>query len=148
MAYVERKQDWAAPPLAPKADRLVVKATNIASAVVDAKRARVSCAPQLDVTSDGPLDLRLDCPPVARAAGRACPGSLTLALPRVKGRRVTLVTVTRRGNRVKRVGGKNVRRVTIGRVSPRAFSLRIYLHTNGAKKKQKRVIVQRRVAAC
>src|SRR4051812_39724910 len=104
MPYVERAQSWAAAPSARTADRLVVKATNVATATVDSRRARVGCAPQLDITSDGPLDLRLDCPPLARAAGeRSCADRLTLAIPRVRGRRITVVTVTRRNNRVKRV---------------------------------------------
>ena len=42
----------------------------LAAAAVDARRARLSCAPELDVTSDGPLDLRHRL----RAARRArCP---------------------------------------------------------------------------
>jgi pimeloyl-ACP methyl ester carboxylesterase len=145
MPYAVRTQDWESPPAAAKADRLVVKATNLAGVVVDTRRARVSCAPQLAIESDGPLDLRLDCPAIARSA-RACDGGVTVALPRVRGRRVTLVTVTRRGARVARLRGRDVRRVTVPRVSDRAFSLRIYLHTSG--KKTRRVVVQRRVAKC
>jgi hypothetical protein len=64
----------------------------------------------------------------------------------VRGRRVVLVTVTRRGNRVARVRGHDVRRVTVHRVSPKAFSLRIYLRTSG--RHPRTVVVQRRVARC
>jgi hypothetical protein len=145
MPYVERSQAWGAAPAAAPADRLVVKATNVASATIDARRARLSCAPRLDVTSDGPLDLRLDCPAVVRTASQ-CAGSVTLALPRVRGRRVVLVTVTRRGHRVSRVRGRNVRSVSVPRVSRKAFSLRIYLRTSG--KRARSVVVQRRIAAC
>jgi pimeloyl-ACP methyl ester carboxylesterase len=146
MPYVERSQDWGAAPRTAKADRLEVKATNVSSATVDTARARLSCAPQLAVESDGPLDLRLDCPPTARA--RRCARTVTVALPRVRGRRVVLVTVTRRGHRVKRVKARNVRRVTIRRVSSKAFSLRIYLRTSGKGKKARRVTLRRRIAAC
>jgi hypothetical protein len=145
MPYVERSQGWEAAPKAAPADRLVVKATNVASATIDTRRARVSCAPQLDLNTDGPLDLRLDCPAAATSA-RGCPGTLAMALPRVGGRRVVLVTVTRRGNRVARVRGHDVRRVTVHRVSPKAFSLRIYLRTSG--RHPRTVVVQRRVARC
>ena len=146
MPYVVRTQDWDAAPAAATADKLVVKATNVATATVDARRARVGCAPQIDLTSDGPLDLRLDCPAVVRSARSCASNTVRVALPRVRGRRVTLVTVTRRGNRMARVRGRNVRGVTVRRVSDRAFSLRIYLRTNG--RKPRRVIVQRRIAKC
>jgi hypothetical protein len=147
MPYADRSQAWGPVPQTPKADRLDVKATNISTGAVDTARARLSCAPQIDVQSDGPLDLRLDCPPVARSA--SCATSVSLKLPRVRGRRVVLVTVTRRNNRVKRLRGRNVRRVTIRRVSPKAFSLRIYLRTSAKKgQKTRRVVVQRRIGAC
>jgi hypothetical protein len=146
MAYAERSQDWGAVPRSAKADRLDVKATNVSSATVDTVRARLSCAPQLDVQSDGPLDLRLDCPPTAPSA--ACATTVSLALPRVRGRRVVLVTVTRRGHRVKRVAGRDVRQVSIRRVSSKAFSLRVYLRTNAKGSKTRRVVVQRRIGAC
>jgi hypothetical protein len=61
MPYVERSQAWGKAPRAPRADRLVVQATNIAAATVDARRARLSCAPNVEVKSDGPLTLRIAC---------------------------------------------------------------------------------------
>jgi pimeloyl-ACP methyl ester carboxylesterase len=59
--YVERSQDWTPAPKEPVVDRLDVVATNIATATVDATRARLSCSPQLNVKTDGPLDLRIVC---------------------------------------------------------------------------------------
>jgi pimeloyl-ACP methyl ester carboxylesterase len=59
--YAERSQAWTPAPKEPVADRLDVVATNIATATVDATRARLSCAPLLNVKTDGPLDLRIEC---------------------------------------------------------------------------------------
>jgi pimeloyl-ACP methyl ester carboxylesterase len=147
MPYVERSQDWTAAPRTKEADRLDVRATNIASATVDTKRALLSCAPQVDMQSDGPLDLRLACPPTPRA--KRCAKTVRVTLPRVRGRRVVLVTVTRRNNRVKRVKARNIRHVSVRRVSKRAFSLKIYLHTSAKRgQKPRRVVVQRRIGAC
>jgi hypothetical protein len=69
--YVERSQDWTPAPKEPVTDRLDVVATNIATATVDATRARLSCAPQLNVKSDGPLDLRIVCSQPASKTSRA-----------------------------------------------------------------------------
>jgi hypothetical protein len=59
MPYIERAREWGEPPAAPKADRLVVETTNIARATIDPKRARLSCDAELEVTTDGPLSIRL-----------------------------------------------------------------------------------------
>jgi hypothetical protein len=59
MPYRRSRQDWSAAPAAPKADVLVLDATNLASATVDMRRARLSCGARLDVRTDGPLALRL-----------------------------------------------------------------------------------------
>src|SRR4029077_6086427 len=126
--YHTRTLDWGKAPSIDKADRLVVKATNVASATIGARRARLSCAPQLDVHSDGPLDLRLDCPALRT---RTCASTVTVALPRVRGQRIVRATFTRRNNRMKTVRGRNLRRVVVRRVSPKAFSLRIYLRASG-----------------
>ena len=55
MAYVERSQAWGDAPAEEAADRLVIRATNLGTVVVDVARAGVSCAAALDVTTDGPL---------------------------------------------------------------------------------------------
>jgi hypothetical protein len=154
MGYRRRSQEWGPAPARPKRDTLVVEAKNLAAATVDTRRARLSCAPLLDVKSDGPLDLRLDCPaePAAapsRAGARArkrCSRTLRLKLPRVKGRRVVSVLVTRRGRRVKSMRGRNLRSVTVRRPTTRAFALRIRVRTSG--RSARRVTVLRRYAAC
>jgi pimeloyl-ACP methyl ester carboxylesterase len=138
MPFARREQTWGDPPAAPAADTLVVKATNVASAVVDARRARLSCAPQLDVTSDGPLDLRLDCAPLH--AAKRCARSVAVRLPRVRGERNVAVS----GKRVRRSHGRNLRRAIIRRSSRRSFVATIRMRTS----KGRTVVVRRRVAAC
>jgi hypothetical protein len=145
MPYVSRTQDWGKAPQTKKTDRLLVRATNVATATVDTARARLSCAPLLVVISDGPLDLRLDCPALRSSS---CADPVPIPLPRVRGRRIVTVIVTRRGHRVLRVHSRNIRRVSIARVSRKAFSLRIYVHTSGGGRKARRIVVRRRVAAC
>jgi pimeloyl-ACP methyl ester carboxylesterase len=59
MPYSERSEAWGPTPRTEKADRLEIEATNVARAVVDVKRARLSCDAELDVATDGPLRVRL-----------------------------------------------------------------------------------------
>jgi pimeloyl-ACP methyl ester carboxylesterase len=142
--YVERSQDWKPAPKEPVGDRLDVVATNVATATVDAARARLSCAPQLDVKSDGPLDLRIDCSNRVANASR-CSRRVSFRLPRVKGARVTRAVVLHRGHVIKKARGKNLRTLTFKRVSHKAFSVRIKLTTSS---KTKRVTLLRHVSRC
>jgi hypothetical protein len=142
--YVRRTREWGPAPSAPKADRLVVRAAGIATATVDAARARLSCAPQLDVQADGPLDLRIACP--AAAAPKRCASRMTLAVPRVRGRRVVRVTVLRGRRTVARRSGRNVRTVRVRRPTRRAFSLRLRARTSGGRARTIEVV--RRYRAC
>jgi hypothetical protein len=138
MPFVRREQTWGAAPAAAPADRLVVNAKNVASAVVDARRARLSCAPTLDVTSDGPLDLRIDCAPLE--AARRCAASVRVRIPRIRGERTVAVS----GRHVRPAHGRDLRRATIRRPSRRAFSVRIRIRTASGRT----VLVRRRVGAC
>ena len=65
ISYIERGVEQAEGEATPPADRLEITATNIASVTIDPTRAGVTCAVELVVDSDGPLDVVL--------AG--CPGS-------------------------------------------------------------------------
>jgi len=145
MPYLHRVQEWGPAPPAPKSDRLVVRATNVATATVDARRARLSCNPQLDIQSDGPLDLRIACQPAPRA--RRCSSRLSLPLPRLRGRRLVRATVMFRGRVVKRSRGRHLRRISLRRPSRGAFSLRVRVRTGGGKK-ARTVTVVRRYAPC
>jgi hypothetical protein len=146
MAYRDRKQDWKPAPHTAKADRLVVNAANISTATVDARRAGLSCAPELQVKSDGPLDLKINCSRAVRAA--RCGGAVALKLPRVRGQRIVVAKVVRKGRTLKRKRGRNLRSVKIRRVSRRAFSVRIVMRTSGKGKRARRITVTRRIAAC
>lgn len=59
MPYHRRQQDWTPAPAVAAADRLVIRATNLAETTVDVRRARLTCGPELDVTTDGPLQIHL-----------------------------------------------------------------------------------------
>lgn len=61
--YTSQSKTWGPAPSTPVRDALVIKATNVGGVTIDAARARVDCAAQLDVTTDGPLQVTLaDCP--------------------------------------------------------------------------------------
>jgi pimeloyl-ACP methyl ester carboxylesterase len=61
--YTSQSRSWGATPAAAVADKLHIAARNVAGVVIDAARARVDCAAQLDVSTDGPLRVTLaDCP--------------------------------------------------------------------------------------
>jgi pimeloyl-ACP methyl ester carboxylesterase len=55
LPYQERTIAWGAPLPQPKADELVIDATNLSAVTIDASRAGVTCGAKLAITSDGPL---------------------------------------------------------------------------------------------
>jgi predicted esterase len=59
MAFVEREVGRGPAPRTPRRDRLVLTARNLRAATVDVRRARLSCRPEIDADTDGPLRLRL-----------------------------------------------------------------------------------------
>jgi hypothetical protein len=59
MPYAEQKKTWGNAPATPPHDVLHLDAQNLRRVVVHAARARLTCHPQLDVTTDGPLTLVL-----------------------------------------------------------------------------------------
>ena len=132
MAYDERSKAWGPEPARAKADSLAIDAKNLAAATVDTRRARLSCSPLVDVRTDGPFDLSLECPPPRTASRRAerCARTVRVKLPRVKGRRIVSVVATRNQRRVKRVRGRNVRSIVVRRPTRRAFALRIRARTD------------------
>jgi hypothetical protein len=61
--HTSQTKTWGSAPAQPLLDALDITARNIAHVTIDAARARVDCAAQLKVTSDGPLKVTLaDCP--------------------------------------------------------------------------------------
>jgi dienelactone hydrolase len=57
--YSERKKTWGPPPSAPRRDVLHLDAQNLSQIVVNPARARLDCDADLDVTTDGPLTVKL-----------------------------------------------------------------------------------------
>jgi hypothetical protein len=61
--FTSQSKAWGVAPQEPVRDALDITARNIAQVTIDAARARVDCAAQLKVTTDGPLKVTLaDCP--------------------------------------------------------------------------------------
>jgi hypothetical protein len=79
LVFESRAKTWGPAPAAPKADRIDVKATNVASAAINVGRAKVSCSVQLNITSDGPIDIAL--PGCNRTVHSNGTGGLPIALP-------------------------------------------------------------------
>jgi hypothetical protein len=144
MPYLERSQDWNPAPTTPVADVLDVNATNIATATVDAARARLSCHPQLNVKTDGPLDLKIDCTKAAMKAA-TCASNVAFNLPTVKGARIVSVTVLHGSQVLKRARGRNIRSLSLKRVSSRSYDVKIAMRTNRAGET---LTVNRRVSSC
>ncbi|WP_327635967.1 hypothetical protein OHB24_38990 [Kribbella sp. NBC_00482] len=62
-AYTSERRTKPAPVSAPIANRLDITATNISTVTIDPKQAKVTCDADLNVTTDGPLTVRmLNCP--------------------------------------------------------------------------------------
>ena len=58
LVYNRVGRTWSATESAP-ADALKITATNIATATIDPKRAKLTCAAKVDITSDGPITVTL-----------------------------------------------------------------------------------------
>jgi hypothetical protein len=59
MPFTEQRKTWGPEPATAAHDVLHLNAQNLRRVVVHAARARLTCNPQLDVTTDGPLTLVL-----------------------------------------------------------------------------------------
>lgn len=59
LPFTRQFKEWGQPGDAPKRDQLDIDARNIRQTTVNVKRARVDCKAKLDVTTDGPLEIRL-----------------------------------------------------------------------------------------
>jgi hypothetical protein len=127
LAFTRTFKTWGAPPPAPKADALDITATNIRTVTVDTRRARVSCAPKLNVKSDGPIAVVLgSCGkrllPAKRCVDRR---KFTFRLHHAKGARVVSVAVYVNGKRKVSRRGRDIRRVTLRRLPRKRFKVRI-----------------------
>jgi hypothetical protein len=127
LAFTRQFKTWGAPPAAPKADALDISATNVRTVTVATRRARVSCAPKLNVKSDGPLDVVLgDCGkrllPRKRCVDRR---KFSFRLHHAKRARVVKVVVYVNGKRKLRRRGHSIRRITLRRLPKKRFKVRI-----------------------
>jgi hypothetical protein len=59
LRYTRQYRTWGRAPRAPRRDELDVRATNLAAATIDVRRARVSCAARVKIRSDGPIAVHL-----------------------------------------------------------------------------------------
>ncbi|MEA2443698.1 MAG: hypothetical protein QOJ12_990 [Thermoleophilales bacterium] len=59
IGYQRQRKEWGATPPVAKRNRLVIDAKNIATVTINPKRAHVTCAAELAVTSDSPVVVRL-----------------------------------------------------------------------------------------
>jgi predicted esterase len=67
LPFTSRSKTWGEPAAAPRADRLVVEASNVASVTVDPGRARVSCDAEVVVVGPEPVQVGLNgCEPPCR----------------------------------------------------------------------------------
>ena len=57
--FTFQRKSWGAVPRRPRANRIEIEAEGIAAVTINPRRARVGCAVKLDVTSDGPIRIRL-----------------------------------------------------------------------------------------
>ncbi len=64
LIYTSQKRTWGERPDQPKANKLEIVATGIASAAIDVRRARVGCDVDVEIESDGPMSV------VLRGCGR------------------------------------------------------------------------------
>ncbi|HEX2016301.1 MAG TPA: glucodextranase DOMON-like domain-containing protein [Solirubrobacteraceae bacterium] len=112
--YVERRQEWGPAPATPVRDVLDISATNVSTVSIDPARARVTCAPRLNVTSDGPLTVVIaGCGPSGRQGFRA--GRSSRALTCNSRRRLVIRLRHPHGSRVLAaevfIGSRHVRSV-------------------------------------
>jgi hypothetical protein len=73
--FSSQSKTWGEAPAAAVADALDIRARNVSSVTIDAARAKVDCAAQLHVITDGPLKVTLaDCPGGAAPVTSSFPG--------------------------------------------------------------------------
>ena len=130
MPYQSREQRWGDAPALARTSKLFVKATNVGAASFDGTRARVGCAPKLYVTTDGPLDMRVDCAQRPKRA-RRCASRVSVTLPRVAARPNVEVTASRNGRVLARRTATRILRIAFRRPTRKAFSVELAMRSGG-----------------
>ncbi len=136
LPYTRRLLDWGPTPAVPKADVLDVTATNLRTVTVDAPRARVSCNPKVNLTSDGPTAVVIGGCGSALPAARGCVDrrKFSFRLHHARRARVVDVRVYVNGKRRVHRRGHDIRRVTLRRLPKRRFRVRIVATQNRGSK--------------
>jgi hypothetical protein len=104
-----------------------VKATDVRTVTIDTRRAHVSCAPKLNVKSDGPIDVVLGGCGKGLLPARACVDrrKFSFTLHHAKRARVVRVAAYVNGKRKLLKHGRNIRRITLKRLPKKKFKVRI-----------------------
>jgi hypothetical protein len=136
LPFTRRNIEWGPPRQIPKADQLDVTATNLRTVTINAKRARVSCNPKVNLTSDGPTEVVIDgCAPVLPPRRRCVDRrKFTFKLHHARGARVVDVVVFVNGRRKIHKRGRNIRSVTLKRLPRRKFRVKIVATQSGGSK--------------
>ena len=123
--YVSRSKAWGRTPKTPVRNRLNITASNVARVVVNAQRAKVRCNAELDVETDGPLEVVLaGCNRTATfGSARSCRAAIGFA--RVGARRA----------------GRRRVRIEAAPIGDRRFAVDVFQQSRG-----RTVIGNRRVA--
>jgi hypothetical protein len=70
LAFTEQRKRWGDAPETPVRDALTVTAANVSTLAVDVERARVTCAVEVDIVSETPVEVILEgCNRVVRGGG-------------------------------------------------------------------------------
>jgi dienelactone hydrolase len=129
----ELGKEWGPAPATPKRNQLDVRAENVRSFTVDARRARVSCNPQVNVTGSGPrpeitltgCEAAQGLPPAGKKAACVDTRAFRFRLGHAKGARVVKVKVSINGKRKLLRRGRSLTRITLGRLPKRTFRVTI-----------------------
>jgi hypothetical protein len=134
LPYTRRTLAWGPAPSIAKADVLDVKATNLSAVTVNAPRARVSCNPKVNLTSDGATSVAVS------GCGSLLPKRCTdrrkfsFRLHHARRARVVDVRVYVNGKRKIHRHAHNIRRVTLKRLPKKKFRVKIVATQNRGSK--------------
>jgi pimeloyl-ACP methyl ester carboxylesterase len=139
LPYTRRTQAWGEAPAEAKANEIDVTTTGIRELTINAPRAGVGCDAKVNVTSDVPLKVNLDCTKAASAPVPAASGGGAAACAK---RKVTI-------RLARRIGGKRVKSVRIRVAKRKARTVhgrRARVSFKGVKAKRARVRIVYRLA--
>ena len=135
-------KEWGPAPSIPRRDQLDVRADNVRSFTVDARRARVSCNARVNVIGAGPRpEVTLAGCEAARGLPAAGPKGcvdtrkFSFRLGHAPGKRIVKVAVFVSGKLLRSRRGRSLRRITLPRLPQRTFVVRIVsTQNNGVRR--------------